>query len=116
MDAVLQGARKTRAASAGPLSSSLWQASPGVPRRGRPERAGQVEERQGAEARKGGQAPLLPPGTPPGCCESRPAPTRWDLSPMAGAEACWAPAALPIYPSAISAAFYCHVPLGRESE
>lgn len=28
MDAALQGARKTRATSAGPVSSSLWQASP----------------------------------------------------------------------------------------
>lgn len=77
---------------------------PSVPAAGRrpprpalraPGRAGQVEEGEARGVARGGfQAPLPPPGSPPGRCESRPAPTLRDVCPAALAEVGWAPAAL----------------------
>ena len=81
-DAALPVGRRTWAASAGPLGSRLEQASS-------PFRAGSALSARGRwrKARRGGAqrrpGPFLPPGSSPGRCESRPAPTRRDVSPVA---------------------------------
>lgn len=81
-DAALPVGRRTWAVSAGPVASHLEQASSTY-------RAGSALSARGRwrKARRGGAqrrpGPFLHPGSSPGRCESRPAPTRRDLSPVA---------------------------------